>query len=70
MVELVAAYAPVASQCLLRQRRTSRIFSLSGVNTDGFADGTATLVVIGVAESDMIDVKSGVTTAAFTVRDV
>jgi hypothetical protein len=40
------------------------------VNTDGFADGTATLVVIGVAESDMIDVKSGVTTAAFTVRDV
>jgi hypothetical protein len=40
--------------------------SLSSVNTDGFADGTATLV-IGVAESDMIDVTSGVTTAAFTV---
>jgi hypothetical protein len=36
------------------------------VNTDGFADGSATLV-IGVAEGDMIDVKAGVTTAAFAV---
>jgi hypothetical protein len=36
------------------------------VKTEGFADGTTTLV-IGVAEGDVIDVKSGVTTAAFTV---
>jgi hypothetical protein len=39
---------------------------LNGVKTEGFADLTTTLV-IGVAEGDVVDVTSGVTTAAFTV---
>lgn len=56
------------TQCQLTITSTKDIsnFSLNGVKTEGFADGTTTLV-IGVAEGDVIDVKSGVTTAAFTV---
>ncbi|MGH2382223.1 MAG: hypothetical protein ACRDG7_13520 [Candidatus Limnocylindria bacterium] len=40
--------------------------SLNGVTTEGFADGTTTLM-IGVAAGDVIDVKSGITRADFTV---
>ena len=56
------------TQCELTITSTKDIsnFSLNGVKTDGFADGT-TSIVIGVAQGDVIDVKSGVTTAAFTV---
>ena len=45
--------------------REARTMALRTRPPLGFADGTTTLV-IGVAEGDIIDVKSGVTTAAFT----
>ena len=40
--------------------------SRNGLKTEGFADGTTTLV-IAVAEGDEIAVKSGTTTAELTV---
>ena len=42
--------------------------SLNGVTTEGFLDGTTTLV-IGVAAGDVIAVKSGITGATFTVTE-
>ena len=41
---------------------------LNDVTTEGFADGTTSLV-IAVAVGDVITVKSGVTTAEFTVTE-
>ena len=56
------------TQCQLTITSTKDIsnFTVNGVKTEGFADGATTLVT-EVAEGDVIDVKSGVTTATFTV---
>ncbi len=68
MAEPTATVAFEVIDCRLTITSTKDIsnFSRNGVKTEAFADGTTTLV-IGVAEGDVIDVKSGVTTAAFTV---
>ena len=68
MAEPTATVAFQGTDCQLAITSTKDIsnFSLNGVKTEGFADGTTTLV-IGVAEGDMVDVKSGVATAVFTV---
>ncbi len=68
MAEPTATMALAITDCQLTITSTKDIsnFSLNGVKTEGFAEGTTTLV-IGVAEGDVVDVKSGVTTAAFTV---
>ena len=42
--------------------------SLNGLTTEGFADGTTTLM-IGVAAGDVIAVKSGITRADVTVPE-
>ena len=56
------------TECQLTITSTKDIsnFRHNGLKTEGFVDGTTTLV-IGVAEGDAIAVKSGLTTAAFTV---
>jgi hypothetical protein len=56
------------TQCELTIESTKDIsnFSRNGLKTEGFPDGTTTLV-LAVAEGDVIAVKSGITTADFTV---
>jgi hypothetical protein len=68
MAEPSATVAFELTGCQLTITSTKDIsnFSLNGVKTEGFANGTTTLV-ISVAEGDVVDVKSGVTTAAFTM---
>jgi len=69
-----AAAGPTATvafgltECQLTIESTKDIsnFSLNGLKTEGLADGTTTLV-LAVAEGDVITVKSGITTAEFTV---
>ena len=68
MAEPTATVAFEVTDCQLTITSAKDIsnFSLNGVKTEGFADGTTTLL-IGVAEGDLVDVKAGVTTTAFTV---
>jgi hypothetical protein len=56
------------TECQLTIESTKDIsnVSLNGLKTEGFADGTTTLV-LAVAEGDAIAVKSGITTSEFTV---
>jgi predicted naringenin-chalcone synthase len=56
------------TQCELTITSTKDIsnINLNGVKTEGFADGTTTLV-IGVEAGDMIEVKAGITRADFAV---
>ncbi len=56
------------AECELTIESTKDIsnFSRNGLKTEGFPDGTTTLV-LAVAEGDVIAVKSGITTADFTV---
>jgi hypothetical protein len=56
------------SECELTIESTKDISNVSrnGLKTEGFVDGT-TRLVIAVAAGDVITVKSGVTTAQFTV---
>ena len=68
MAEPTATLVFEVTDCRLTITSTKDIsnFSLNGMKTEGFADGTTTLL-IGVREGDVVDVKSGVTTTAFTV---
>lgn len=56
------------TQCELTIESTKDIsnFDRNGLKTEGFPDGTTTLVS-PVAEGDVITVKAGITTAEFTV---
>jgi hypothetical protein len=58
------------TECELTITSTKDIsnISLNGVTTEGFVDGTTTLV-IGVAAGDVIAVKSGITRADLTVTE-
>ena len=66
----MAAVTFQLTECQLTITSTKDIsnFTLNNVKTEGFADGTTTLL-IGVTEGDAIAVKSGVTTAVFTVTE-